>query len=478
MATQSARPRHELTEGNIAKTLFFFTLPILAGNVLQSLNGSINAIWVGHFLGKSALTASSNSNAILFFLIGVMFGVSMATTILVGQSIGKDDLDQAKRVIGSSATFFVLVSVVMATAGFFASSTVLAWMRTPEDALPFATAYLRIIFLGIPFLYLYSFLMMSLRGAGDSKTPFFFLIVSVGLDVALNPLFIFGWGPVPKMGIAGSALATLVAQVVSLTLLVAHLYRTEHFLRIKRNELHYLRLDATILRSLVAKGLPMGLQMIVLSFGMIVMIRLVNRFGSGTTAAYGASLQLWNYIQMPAFAVGQAASSMAAQNVGAGKWDRVDRVALVGVGFNFVLTGTLVAIVTGFGPHALALFLPDAATIAVAQHINVVITWSFILFGVTFVLSGVMRSTGAVIPPLLILFFAVWVARIPFAYFFLGTLGADAIWWSFPLGSVISLVLSVAYYRFGGWRSARMLAPSRATPADAVSGAPAARRIR
>jgi putative MATE family efflux protein len=397
-----------------------------------------------------------------------MFGVSMATTILVGQSIGKDDLDLAKRVIGSSATFFVVASVALATAGFFASGTVLGWMHTPEDALPYATAYLRIIFAGIPFLYLYSFLMMSLRGAGDSKTPFFFLILSVGLDVVLNPLFIFGWGPVPRMGIAGSATATLIAQVVSLSSLVFYLYRTKHFLRITRAELHYLRIDPTILRSLVAKGVPMGLQMIVLSLGMIAMIRLVNRFGSGTTAAYGASLQLWNYIQMPAFAVGQAVSAMAAQNVGAQRWDRVDRVALVGVGYNFVLTGTLVAVVTGFGPYALALFLPDPATIAIAQHINLVITWSFVLFGVTFVLSGVMRSTGAVVPPLLILFFAVWVARIPFAYYFVETMKADAIWWSFPLGSVVSLVLCVTYYRFGGWKKARMLAPPHdAAPAVA-----------
>jgi putative MATE family efflux protein len=452
-----AEASHQLTEGSIAKTLFVFTLPILAGNVLQSLNGSINAIWIGHYLGRSALTASSNANAILFFLIGVMFGVSMATTIL----IGKKDLDQAKRVIGSSATFFTVASAVMATAGFLASKTILGWMHTPSDALPYATAYLRIIFLGIPFLYLYSFLMMSLRGAGDSTTPFFFLLVSVGLDVALNPLFVFGWGPVPRMGIAGSATATLIAQLASVTLLVVYLYRTKHFLRITRSELRYLRIDPVILRSLVAKGVPMGLQMIVLSLGMLVMIRLVNHYGTTTTAAYGASLQVWNYIQMPAFAVGQAVSAMAAQNVGAQRWDRVDRVAMVGVGYNFILTGTLVTLVVAFGPHALALFLPDAATIAIAQHINVVITWSFVLFGVTFVLSGVMRSTGAVVPPLLILFFAVWIARIPFAYYFTGRLQADAIWWSFPVGSVVSLVLSVAYYRFGGWKNARMLVQSR-----------------
>ena len=282
----------------------------------------------------------------------------------------------------------------MATGGFFAAQTVMRLMHTPADALPFAIAYLRIIFLGIPFLYLYSFLMMSLRGAGDSRTPFLFLLVSVGLDVCLNPVFIFGLGPIPAMGIAGSATATLIAQVVSLFGLLIHVYRTKHFLRIQRSELGYLRIDPVILRALVAKGVPMGLQMIVISLGMIVMIRLVNRFGSETTAAYGAAIQLWNYIQMPAFAVGQAVSAMAAQNVGARKWDRVDRVAIVGIGFNTVLTGTLVAVVVGFGTHALALFLPDAHLIAIAQHINVIITWSFILFGVNFVLGGVMRATG------------------------------------------------------------------------------------
>jgi putative MATE family efflux protein len=459
MAAPPYKLDHRLTEGTIAKTLFTFTLPILGGNVLQSLNGSVNAIWIGHYLGKSALTASSNSNAILFFLIGVMFGVSIATSILIGQCIGRDDVEQAKRIIGSSATFFVLFSAVLATVGFLASKSVLRWMHTPDDALPYATAYLRIIFLGIPFLYLYTFIMMSLRGAGDSTTPFYFLLVSVGLDVALNPLFIFGWGPVPKMGIAGSAVATLIAQVTSLVLLLTYLYRTEHFLRIEKTELSYLKIDHSILRALVAKGVPMGAQMVVVTLGMIMMIRLVNRFGSVTVSAYGAAIQLWNYIQMPALAVGQAVSSMAAQNVGAQKWDRVSRIAMVGILFNFALTGALVTIVVVFGPHALALFLPDASTIAIAQHINVVITWSFVLFGVTFVLGGVMRSTGAVIPPLLILFFAVWVARIPFAYFFIDTMHAEAIWWSFPLGSVLSVILSVLYYRYGAWKNARMMKP-------------------
>jgi len=469
MSSTMQKPNHALTQGAIGKTLFLFTLPILAGNVLQSLNGSVNAIWIGHGLGEAALAAASNANTILFFLIGAVFGVGMAATILVGQSIGANNLDQAKRAIGTSLVFFIVLSVVIAAIGLALAEPLMAWMHMPADAKPLAVAYLRVIFLAIPFIYVMAFVSMSLRGAGDARTPFVFLVVNVLLDIALNPLLIFGWGPVPRMGIAGSATATLIATVLTLMGLVSYLYRSKHFLRIKREELHYLRIDPVILKSLVAKGVPMGLQMIVMSTSMIAMISLVNSFGAHTTAAYGACFQLWNYIQMPSLAVGMAASSMAAQNVGAGLWDRVDRVALTGLGFNVLLTGCLVSVVYLFNHGALGLFLPaDGGSIEIAQHINRIVIWSFILFGISFVFAGVVRSTGAVIPPLLILLIALWIVRIPFAYGFVGAWGADAIWWSFPLGSLVSAALSALYYRYGGWRKARMLVPAAAVSAGSV----------
>jgi putative MATE family efflux protein len=460
------RPNTALTEGTIGKTLLKFALPILAGNVLQSLNGSVNAIWVGHGLGEAALAATSNANTILFFLIGAVFGVGMAATILVGQAMGAKDIDRAKRVIGTSIVFFVGVSVLIAVVGLAGAEVLMRWLKTPAESQPLAVAYLRVIFIGIPFLYLLSFISMALRGAGDARTPFLFLLLNVVLDIALNPLFIFGWGPVPRMGIAGSATASVVAQVVTLATLIVYLYRSRHFLVIHSGEDRYLRIDTTILRALFTKGIPMGLQMIVMSLSMLVMISLVNGFGAHTTAAYGACFQLWNYIQMPSIAIGMAASSMAAQNVGAGKWDRVQRVALAGVGFNFLTTGTLVLLIYLFNRGALNLFLPGAGgAIEIAQHINAIVVWSFVFFGVSFVLAGVVRSTGAVIPPLIILFIALWGVRIPFAYGFVDRWGSDAIWWSFPLGSLISLLLSAAYYRFGNWRAARMLAPAPAPPA-------------
>ncbi|MEG0555609.1 MAG: MATE family efflux transporter, partial [Comamonas sp.] len=189
-------PTRDLTQGPIASTLMVFSLPILAGNVLQSLNGSVNAVWVGGHLGEAALTATANANNVMFALIGAVFGISMASNILVAQAMGAKKLGQAKRVLGSSATFFGMVSLLIALLGVPLSRKLMQWMGTPEEALHLAEAYLQIIFMAIPLLFMFTFVTAVLRGAGDTKTPFWFLLIVVVLDMALNPLFIFGWGPV------------------------------------------------------------------------------------------------------------------------------------------------------------------------------------------------------------------------------------------------------------------------------------------
>ncbi|MET0936029.1 MAG: MATE family efflux transporter [Luteibacter sp.] len=461
--------RASLTEGPIARTLLLFSLPILGANVLQSLNASINAVWVGHFLGESAFAATSNANLILFFLLGVVFGIGMATTILVGQTLGARDIVEARRVVGTGLAFFVAISLLVAVGGFIATPWMLRAMGTPHDAQPFAIDYLRIIFVALPAMYLYTFLMMTLRGAGDSRTPFIFMLISVALDIALNPLFIFGLGPIPRMGIAGSAVATLIAQTGTLIGLLAWLYRKNHFLCIHRNELRLLIPDPAILRSLLAKGLPMGAQMIVIASSAIIMMSLVNRHGSQTTAAYGAAAQLWTYIQMPALAIGSAVSSMVAQNVGAKRWDRVAGIGRAGVLTNFALTGSLVLVIYLFNRAALALFLgQDSAAIGIAQHLNHIVVWSFLLFGVTFVMFGVVRATGAVMLPLIVLAISMWGVRYPFAALLEPHIGADAIWWSFPVGSLVSIVITTIYYRRGSWKKAHMLPatpPAIAEPA-------------
>ncbi len=363
--------RPSLTEGSIGKGLLLFALPILYGNVLQTLNASVNSIWVGRFLGEAALTATSNANTLLFLLLGGVFGLSMASSILVGVYLGGKRLDDAKRVVGNSATFFFVVSFVIAALGAIYAEPILIAMKTPPDSLQLAVAYTRVIFYGLPFSFMYAFVVSVLRGAGDSKTPFLFLIVSVTLDIVLNPLLIFGAGPLPKLGIAGSAWATFIAQAVTLIALIVHLYRIKHPLRIGGHELQLLKLEGAMVRTLITKGVPMGLQLIVLSLSGVLMITLVNRFGTDTTAAYGATLQIWQYVQMPAFAIGMAVSSMAAQNVGAQKWDRVRAIARSGVLFAALLTSTIVILIEVFSKQALGVFLPHGSVaLELGQHLN------------------------------------------------------------------------------------------------------------
>jgi putative MATE family efflux protein len=454
--------QRSLTEGSIPAGLFRFALPILFANILQSLNGSVNSIWVGRFLGEAALTATSNANTVMFLLIGAAFGIAMAATILIGQCIGANDLRETKRVVGTSATFFAAISVAMALAGLLLCRPLLVAMSTPADSLPLAVAYMRVIFLALPWLYMYAFVMAVLRGAGDSKTPFYFMLLSVGIDIALNPVFIFGLGPIPRLGIAGSALATFVAQAVSLIALIRHLYRRHHILCLHRRELHFLKLDRALVATLVWKGIPMSAQLLVISLSGVLMITLVNRFGVDTTAAFGAALQIWNYIQMPAFAVGMAVSAMTAQNVGAGKWQRVTHIARVGVLYSVLLTGSIVLVIEALNTRVFGLFLPAASgALVIASHMNRIVTPSFIFFGISLTLFGVVRATGAVIAPLIILTISLLVVRFPFAEALLARYQVDAIWWSFPLSSALAAALAVLYYRYGDWRHATMALPAR-----------------
>ncbi|CAM2147380.1 multidrug resistance protein, MATE family [Pararobbsia alpina] len=471
--------KRDLTTGPIGSTLLKFALPTLGSNILQSLNGSVNAAWIGHYLGPAALSAASNANLILFFLLGTVFGIGLAATILVGQAVGARDLTRAKQVVGSGLTFYVVVSLIVALAGYQFTPHILTAMRTPLDARPLAIDYLRVIFIALPFINTLGCATMVLRGAGDARTPFVLMALTVVLDIGLNPLLIFGIGPFHGFGIAGSAIATLTAQVIGIIAMFLLLHHRRHFLLLHPHEFGFLRPTASILRALVFKGVPMGMQLFVVSLAAIAMIGMVNTFGTATTAAYGAVTQLWTYVQMPAVAVGASVSSMVAQNVGARRWDRVSKITRYGVLFSVIMTALPTVVILIFSRGALGLFLgSETEAIRIGMHINEVVIGTFTLFGIMFVLSGAVRATGAVMPPLLLLTFSLWGVRIPFARALLPKYGAEAIWWSFPLGMIVAVTLVGLYYKFGNWRQSKMLdkmpppPPAPASPVAAEATAP------
>ena len=384
--------KRSLTSGPIARALMAFALPTLASNVLQSLNGSINAVWVGQLLGPVGLAATSNANLIMFMVFALIFGFGMATTILIGQYFGRRDLTGVRRTMGAGLGLFLAAGLCSALAGWIGTPTLLHLLRTPNDVYPMAFDYCRVMFLGLPASLITVYLQMALRGTGDSRTPLLLMIPGAFIDVAMNPVLILGLGPAPRMGIAGAATAGVIAGNASLLLLVFYIYARDLPVRLRGAEFRYLIPARTLVVSIVRMGFPMGLQMIVVSGAALAMMGLVNHEGSSAVAAYGAVNQLWGYIQMPALAIGAAVSAMAAQNIGAGLWHRVDRITLAGVVMNLLLTSAVVLAVTIGDRFVLRLFLADPAAVAIARHINLITSWSFILIGVTLVLSAVPRA--------------------------------------------------------------------------------------
>jgi putative MATE family efflux protein len=469
MATNMTAPKsqRDLTTGPVAKTLFLFALPSLGVNILQSLNGSVNSVWIGKFLGEEALAASANAGMVMFLMFSVLFGFSMATTILIGQHMGRRDVESVRRVIGTSMGMFVICGILVAALGWIFAPQLLRVLATPEGAYPLALGYLRVIFLCMPTSFIMILLSSSLRGVGDAVTPMWNSILNIALDIVLNPILILGWGPIPAMGIEGSALATLIASVVSVAVLLQRIYAKDLTIRLRGAELAWLKPERAYLASIAKMGLPMGLSMIIMSGSALVMIGLINREGVDTAAAYGVMNQLWNYVQMPAVAVGSAVSAMAAQNIGAGRWDRINKVAWAGIGINVLMTATILITITLFSGPLLSLFLPvGSPAIPIAIHINHVVGWSYLLMGISMVVTFIVRANGAVIGPLVILIISGVGIRFVVGFGLHHQYGADAIWWAFIATGVTSFLMSVAYYLHGGWKRLKIIPNGQPVPAE------------
>ena len=452
-SSKAPRRRGDLTEGPVLRTLVAFSIPMLIGNVIQTLNGSINSIWVGRLIGESALAATTNANVVMFLLFAAVFGLGNATTIRVGQLFGARDIEAARRTFGSGVGFCVVVAALVATFGWFLSPRLLHLLATPSASFDQAEAYLRVVFATMPFGTLSMILGMGLRGTGDSKTPLHSMLLTVALDIVLNPLLIRGFGPVPAFGIAGSAAATGLANFAGVLLVVYRLYGRDLPLRLRGGELGYLIPRQAELAYIVGKGLPMGAQMLLISSSQLVVIGLVNREGLNATAAFGASMQLWNYLQMPAFAIGTAISAMVAQNIGAGHHERVNEITRIGMLTNLVMTSVLAGLIILASHPLLALFLGgNSPALPIAQHIQDLVTWSYIIMGAMMVLSGTMRAYGVVLAPLIIQTLALYPIRLGFYFFLYPSLSGDALWWSFPISSMASAVLTWLLYTRGSWR--------------------------
>lgn len=468
IAELDSSPEPRVSSGNerdllnepVGKTLILFSLPALAVNILHSLNGSVNAIWVGQLLGEEALAATSNGGLIMFMAIAAMFGFSMAATILIGQAAGRGDLRQVREIFGGAVGIFIISGIATVIVGWMFIPEMLSMLAIPAGAYELAEEYMPLIFLGLPITFMMILLSAALRGVGDAVTPLWSTAVNVGLCILLNPLFILGYGPIPAMGVAGAALAMLIAGLVSMLYLVQRIYAKDLAIRLRGAELSYLRPSLKITKLIFGMGTPIGMSMIIMSLSGLVMFGLINREGVNTAAAYGVMSQLWNYVMLPSMAVSGAVSAMAAQNIGAGKWHRVSRITGMGILVNVAMSAILVAALTIFIQPLLWLFLDaDSPAIPIAVHINYWVGWTYIVMGISMVATSVVRANGAVIVPLIFLTISMILVRLGIGFGLYPSYGADAIWSAFGISTVLSAMLGLGYYLHGGWRNRKPLTP-------------------
>ena len=455
-----------LTSGPITRALFQLALPIFCANILQCVSGTVTAILVGRFLGEAALTAVTNAQTIMVLLTGAAFGITTASTVLVGQCMGAGNIAGAKRVVGTGVKFFSALSSVLMLLGFAFATPLLRATGTAPEALPLAVPYVRVMLLALPGMYLFGFVMSLLVGTGDSRTPLRFIVLSVALGVLFTPALIWGGQVLNGAGVIGAALATFTVQALCLVCLLRYLYRRPHPLCLSWQELVQFNVEWPIVREFIHKGIPMGAQVLVMSLSSVLMVALVNRFGVNTTAAFGALMQLWTYILMPGLATAVAVSTIAAQNIGAQNWSRVRQITLIGISYSFVVTAVIVAVVYAAGSYAYRFFLPeDSEALSIASHVNRIVTWSLIFMNIPMVLFGVMRAAGAVMVPLLVHTLSLLIIRYPLAAMLLERWQSDAIWWSFTISIGIDVVLAILYYRYGSWHEAERLQVGGTSPA-------------
>ncbi|MBV9648195.1 MAG: MATE family efflux transporter [Candidatus Eremiobacteraeota bacterium] len=427
--------------------MLVFLVPLMLSNILQSASATLNSIFLGRMIGVKSLAAVSAFFPLLFFLISFIIGLSSGSTVLIGQAYGAHNDRRMKQIAGTALSLSVLAAVLVAIPGALVTNPILAVTGTPPDIIATSESYARIIFLSLPLLFAYLMYTTFLRGTGDAQTPFYFLIVSTLLTLVTTPALIRGWAGLPPLGTDGAAVSGIVANGVAFVLLLGYLAWKKHPLRFDREMLGDLRPNWGTALAIVRIGVPTGIQVVMVSLSEIAVISFVNRYGSDATAAYGAVNQVVSYVQFPAISIGIAASIFGAQTIGAGRLDRLGGIVRSAVGLNYAIGGFLVTLVYGFSWIILGLFLTSKHTLDIAHALLMITLWSYLIFGNNAVLSGLMRSSGAVLWPTLLAIVSIWGVEVPVAYALSQRIGIDGIWIAYPVAFIVNFLFQSTYYR-------------------------------
>lgn len=436
----------DLTVGKESSLILQFAWPMLLGNAFQQLYNIVGSVIVGNYLGKEALAAVGASTPIIFTLISLIIGFSMGFTVIISQYFGAKNTNMVRRAIDTMNIFLFFSSILITIIGIYFTETILKFINIPADILPQAATYLKIYIGGLIFIFGYNGVAATLRGMGDSKTPLYFLILSTVLNIILVLLFVI----VFKWGIAGAAIATVIAQGSAFITSVFYLNKTHKLIRFSFQNLNF---DKFIFKKSFLIGFPSGLQMTFVSLGMIALLSIVNTFGTDVIAAYSVAIRIDSFASLPAMNLAMALSSFVGQNIGAGKTDRVKSGYVATLKMNLIITLILSSIILIFPGWIMKAFSPDINIINIGKEYLYVVAAFYLVFTTMFINMGVMRGAGDTIIPMFITLFSLWLIRIPLAWLLSKYFGYQGIWWSIPLAWISGMTLTYIYYKSGKWKN-------------------------
>jgi putative MATE family efflux protein len=437
----------DFTKGSITKKMLLFSWPIFFTNLLQSSYLIIDSLWVGNLLGAHALGAVAISSTVTFTVLSFIIGLNNATLTVLSQRRGAGDDEGIRESLNAFVIVLGSLSIGLGLFGFFVTPWILTFLGTPETIYPIAQTYLRINFLGIVFLFGYNFIGTVLRALGDSKTPIRFVMLAVALNAVLSPIMIY-W---LDLGIRGAALSTILSQGIAFFYGIIYSFWKAKvpfsvpYLPTKR----YLNVVFKL-------GLPGGLQMIAISSGILAIMSIVTSFGDSVVAGFGAAHRIESLIMLPAITLGSAVNSMAGQNIGAHRWDRISSITLNACILILIVSLSISSMIFFGAKFLIQLFVSDPDTVQFGTMYLKTIAFFYPFLCITFVFNGVVRASGAMLQILVLNLISFWILRYPITYLFSSWLGEEGLAYGIGVSLILSSLMAAIYYFFGGWKKVKI----------------------
>lgn len=443
-----------LLEGPIPRSLFLLAVPIMGGNILQIAYQLVDAFWVGR-LGADAVAAVSVSMPMMFLLMSVGMGFTIAGSTLIAQYVGAGDRHMVDHVAGQTMLTTVAVSAVLGVFGAVVAPYLLDLMGVTPAVYHNALGFLRVQFLSLPLAFAYFCFQSQMRGVGQVTIPLYIIAGSVFVNFILDPLFIFEFG----WGVMGAALATMVSQAISATVGLILLSSGRYGIQLKLREL---KPDFAFIKRAFNLGFPASIEGSARGLGVTMMMFLITSFGTVTTAAYGVGGNVMQFVVIPAMGFSMATSTLVGQNIGAGNMARAEAVAKLAAMITFGALTTFGLLAFAFANHIAAFFVPnDKAVIHEAAVFIRTVSWSFGFIGLQFALMGVLRASGNMIAAMIISLVSQWVLTFPLAFVLShrASMGAHGLWWAFPIANLITAVITWLWFLRGDWKKRRLIEP-------------------